>query len=279
MMSNIYTSPAEAVKVIEQRRQDPALMNRVTGYLGGLLPSDCLELKKPVAILPRYVARATGEDRIFAELAQLAGFEPYWASYKADRFTIRNPEKVETIRPPIRWQKGQRTRSWVVEPEKRQGGIGELETVYGWSSSKYHQNIREVVLARDGLSELVMNEFDMGGWYKFQARRFGYVQGNLAPYYYPAIMALTTAFCAMYEDFNGGPDANSGDLTAFRNSVVHPAFEKAERDLNLRPVIVRLPYIPGMNETDLSFLDTEQAEQFKKCGRVSLQSVTVGNNE
>lgn len=278
-MINIYTPPEAAVEILEERRQNPALRARVAEYLGDLLPCDCLELEKPVAILARYVPRATGEDRKFAEAAQEAGFEPYWASYEADRFTTRNPEKVETVRPPIRWQKGQKTRSWVVEPDKRYGGVGQMQTIYGCPSSEYQQNIREIVMLQDGIPELAVSKFDMADWYKSQAPRFGYEQGNLASYYYPAIMALATAFCALYEDFDGGPNASSGDLADFKSSVVYPAVAKVERDLGLGPVIVRLPFVAGMNETDLSFLDTEQADQFKKYGYLPPQSVTVEGSD
>jgi hypothetical protein len=275
-MKDIYTPQEAALEVIESRRQDPEVQARVAEYLGSLLPANCFEQERPVAILARYVPRATGEDRIFAERAEEAGFVPYWASYVADRFTTRNPEKVETIRPPIRWQKGQKTRSWIVEPEKRQGGIGELETTFGYASADYQQGIREIVLQRDGVAELADNTFDMGDWYKTQALRFGYTGGNLAPYYYPATMALATTFGALYEDFDGGPNAGNGDLAAFMGQVVYPAIDKVERELGLSPVIVRLTYQERMNETDLSFLDTDQAEQFKKFGSMSLLSGKVG---
>lgn len=274
-MKDIYTPADAALDTLQERRSSARIREKVAEYLGNILPDDILALGQPTAVLARYVPRATGEDIAFAEIAQEAGFRPYWASYKADRFTNRNPEKVETIRPPIWWQKGQRTRTWVVEPDKRSGGIGELQTVYGNSSSDFQRNMREAVFRQRGLTTLLDNCFDMGNWYKAQAPRFGYETGNLAPYYYVATMALATTFGALYEDFDGGPNANSGDLAAFRNNVVYPAIDKVERDLGLKPVIVRMPFMMGMNETDLSFLDDEQAALFKKVGTASIRSGTV----
>ncbi|HSX33584.1 MAG TPA: hypothetical protein VLF91_04580 [Candidatus Saccharimonadales bacterium] len=275
-MKDIYTPAGAALEIMQERRSQTSIKDEVARYLGGALPADCLDRKEPVAMLARYVARATEEDRVFAEAAQQAGFVPYWSTYWGDRFTTRNPEKVETIRPPIRWQKGQKTRSWVVEPAKRDGGIGELETLYRCSSSEYQQAIREIVFANDGSPELVANEFDMGDWYKAQAPRFGYASGNLAPYYYPATMALATAFCVLYEDFDGGPNASSGDLAAFRNQVVYPAFERVEQELGIKPLVVRLPFAERMNETDLSLLDQDQAEQFRTYGPRAVQFGKVG---
>jgi hypothetical protein len=274
-MKDIYTSPVAALKILEERRSSISIRERVAEYLGNILPNDSLELGQPAAILARYVPRATGEDLAFAEISQEAGFKPYWASYKADKFTTRNPEKVETIRPPIWWQKGQRTRAWVVEPDKRSGGIGELQTIYGNSSTEYQRNLREAVFAEKGMTTLIDNCFDMGDWYKSQAPRFGYETGNLAPFYYLATMALATTFGALYEDFDGGPNANSGDLALFRNNVVYPAIDRVKHDLGLKPIIVRMPFQRGMNETDLSFLDDGQAAQFKNVGFARLESVTV----
>lgn len=274
-MKSIYTSNEAAFEQLENRRQDPQVRLRVAEYLGNILPADCFENEQPVAFLARYVPRATGEDKLFTEIAQEAGFTPYWASYVADRFTTRNPEKVETVRPPIRWQKDQKTRAWVVEPEKRQGGVGELETAYGYSSLDFQKGIRQLVLNKCGLGKLSDNTFDMGDWYKTQAPRFGYTEGNLAPYYYPAMMALATTFGVLYEDFDGGPNANSGDLAAFRNKVVYPSIDKVEAELGLNPIIVQLPFKQGMNETDLSFLDKEEADQFKQCGSLAIQSTGV----
>lgn len=268
-MKKIYMSPEQALETITERKSNPEIRVRVARYLGDVLPDPCFEELAAPALLMRYVPRGTGEDRIFAETASLAGFTPVWASYVADRFTTRNPEKVETIRPPIRWAKGQRTRSWVVEPEERQGGVGELTTIYGNNSADYQKELRNIVFENDGCSDLIGNSFDMGSWYALQAKRFGYESGSLARYYYPASLALATTFYAMYEDFDGGPNAGNGDLAQFRQEVLYLAIEKVKNDLDLSPVIVQMPYQPGMNETDLSFLDKEDAENLKRYGTIS----------
>lgn len=274
-MKDIYTPAEAAADILQERKQDKALQERVSEYLGGILPEDFPTYFKAPAILARYVPRATGEDRMYAELADQAGFAPFWASYLADRFTTRNPEKVETVRPPIQWQKGQKTRSWVVEPEKRSGGVGQLETTFGYSSADYQKGIRDLVFAQDGIPEEASYSFDMAEWYKLQAPRFGYIEGNLAPYYYPAMMGLVSMFGVLFEDFDGGPNANNGDLAKFREAVVYPAIEKVEQELGLKPLIVRLPFQEGMNETDLTFLDKDEAEQFKRYGSLAVEPVIL----
>ena len=94
-MIDIYTPKEAAIEIIQERKQNLELKERVAAFLGKSLPDDCFDLQQPIGFLARYVPRATGEDRIFADEAQDAGLTPYWASYTGDRFTTRNPEKVE----------------------------------------------------------------------------------------------------------------------------------------------------------------------------------------
>lgn len=265
-MEDIYTPKEAALETIMERRNNPELREKVAQYLGERMPATCFLADTPPAFLARYVPRATDEDRLFADEAREAGFVPYWSSYLADRYTTRNPEKVQTIRPPIRWTKGQRTRQWVVTPEERNGGIGELNTVFGYTSAEYQQGVRELVLANDGDGELAGNVFDMTDWYRFQAPRFGWESGNLAAYYYPATMALASTFGVLYEDFDGGPNAGNGDLAGFMDRVVYPAIGKVTRDIGVAPVIVQLPYREGMNETGLEFLNNDTAATMRTMG-------------
>lgn len=276
-MNTIYTPKEAALEILSERRSDPDIRGRVMEYLGGSVPAACFLSDQPLAFLARYVPRATDEDRLFADEARSAGLIPYWASYVEDRYTVRNPEKVETIRPPIRWQKGQRTRQWVVEPENRAGSIGELETIYGYSSCDYQQGLRGLVFARDGNQDIQDNTFDMTSWYRDQAPRFGYEGGNLAAFYYPATMALATTMGVLYEDFDGGPNASNGDLAKFMRAVVRPAIDKVTSDLGLAPIIVRLPYIDKLNETGLEFLGADEGKAFRAIGSRAVLSAKIGS--
>lgn len=267
-MKDIYTPASMAADVLMERKQNQPLKERVGEYLGNIVPASCLGASEPIAFLARYVPRATNEDKLFAEAAQTDGFTPFWASYVSDRFTTRNPEKVATVRPIIQWGKNQRTKTWVVAPENRVGGVGELKTVFGATSTDYQREIRATVFRNDDQPTIADQTFDMGEWYKLQANRFGYQTGRLAPYYYQALMALTIANGVLYEDFDGGPNAGSGDLKAFREEIVYPAFDEAERAIGERPLIVQLPFRDNMEVTDMSFLDDEKAAQLKQFGRV-----------
>lgn len=274
-MKDIYTPKEAALETILERRGNPDLREKVSQYLGQRIPASCFLAETPPAFLARYVPRATDEDRIFADEAREAGFTPFWSSYLADKYTVRNAEKVQTIRPPIRWRKGQRTRQWIVTPEERSGGIGELNTTFGYTSTEYQQGIRELVFANNGNEDLIENTFDMTDWYRQQAPRFGWESGNLAEYYYPAMMALATTFGVWYEDFDGGPNAGNGDLAMFMEKVVTLAIARVTEDLGVNPVIVKLPYREGMNETGLEFLDEDTASIVRTIGSRAVLGDTI----
>lgn len=278
-MNDIYTPPQQAFDIIGERRMDTALLKKASEFLGGVLPADCFEVNgeglAPTAILARYVPRATGEDIIFADMARDVGFIPQWATYLADRYTIRNAEKVSTIRPIVRWPKGQRTKRWVVGQKDRVGGIGYMPTIFGCTSADYQQGIREIVFNENVSNDIVNNTFDLTEWYRLQSARFGYESGNLAPFYYPALMGLVAVYGVLYEDFDGGPSSSNGDLAMFMQQVVKPAIGMVEERLGVKPMIVRLPYQKGMNETNLAFLSPEEAQIVQQMGSKALLSARM----
>ncbi len=113
--------------------------------------------------------------------------------------------------------------------------------------------------------------------------RAGWREGDgLAPFYYPAMLALTARFAVLYEDFHGAPNAGSGDLGAFTTSVVEPAFAAVERVLGVPPLVVRLPPAAAMNETDLTFLPaaapTATHCQVQALAQGAVRARTVPNN-
>lgn len=267
-MKDIYTPRSAAAELLVDRKSDESLQARAARFLGGCLPSQCFDVEL-VAYLPRYVPSATLEDEVFAEEARLAGLSPYWASYNDDKYTNRNSEKVRTIRPPLLLPKGQRTRQWIVEPGKRAGGMGNLETVYGYTSTDYQKGLRQTVFNRMGDAGLVDNTFDMSEWYRMQANRFGYEGGNLAPYYYPATMALAATQGVMFDDFDTEL-GTFGDLAQFRNDVVYPAIDQVTEALGVAPIIVKLPYYKELDATCLEFLDQDEVGLLRTVGSVAL---------
>ncbi|HSX14377.1 MAG TPA: hypothetical protein VLE72_00500 [Candidatus Saccharimonadales bacterium] len=179
---------------------------------------------------------------VFAHSAASLNLWPYWPTYLAERFTSTNPEKVSCVRPRVHRPKLQASRSWLVKdhqqlPGQTLGGIRVGEV----SLPEVHDQARQLVLD----PEMSGNTFDVSTWNQAQAVRFGSNgSGRLAPHYYHAVMALYVCHGVLFEDFDGGPNAESG-LGSFVAEVVRPAFEAVSQTFGVKPLIVRLPYTAG----------------------------------
>jgi len=272
-MNKLYTPSEAAADIIGERANDVALNTRLMEYIGDELPDGFPDAGVPVAYTAPYVAGGTVWERDFAERARAAGFEPWIATYGADKYVDSNGTKVAALRPTLLLPKGQQTKQWVVAPADRQGSIGALPTIYEDidtpgrqdTVSDYQAGLRAIVFDEAGLDGAA-NIFDMSRWYVVQARRFGYEIGpNLAPAYYNAIMALIAVKAALYDQVY-----TDGKPTRFTVNVMSPAFDNAYKALGERPVIVEQKGLGNMNITDLRFLDTKEIEVLKTIGSRAL---------
>lgn len=267
-MNDIYTPLEDARQILGDRMRDQALVQRVTEYVGGILPDIFVDIDKPIGVLARYVPRGTSEDRLFTELAQEGSFRPYCFSYLADGYTVRNPEKVDIVRPPINWGRD-KTRRWIADVNDRRGPVGEITTQYGMTSAEFQRGLRQVVFDQAGYSNLVDNVFDLSEWYRLQADRLGGgEQRSIAELYYEPLMALYCVFGALFENFYEGPNTTTGDLALFTANILEPVIERNVKALGVKPVIVRLPAYETVSVTNLAFLSRDEREQLEGKGRL-----------
>lgn len=237
----MYTAADDVRNIIAKRRRDQGLFRAVAEFLDGP-PPDGWPLDCAIATLNRYLATARIEDVVFAHAAKSIGLRPYWPTYLAERFTSHNPEKVSCARPRIQRQKFQVTKQWLINDPAIVSNqpLGSL-LVGNTRLPDVHQAARRLVLDAD----IVDNIFDVSSWNRRQAIRFGALPGKpLAAYYYQPVMALYLYHGVLFEDFDGGPNENSG-LAEFVSSIVRPAFDAVTKQFGLRPLIVRLPFCPG----------------------------------
>jgi hypothetical protein len=270
-MENLYTPRQDAAEIIGERQQDSVLVTRVQEYLGGELPSTKLKLGQVSTYLARYIPDASRQSMVFAERAQVDGFgQILWAGYQGDKFKTANGEKTALAKMPMNLAKGQYRYGNIVEPELRNGGLGELPTKFGYSLAEYYQYLRKVVFAENGVDDLADSIFDMTEWYLAQARRFGWDGGSerLAPYYYRAIMALLTVYAALYDVDNSGTSQQRN--INFTNDVMYQSAAEVEKVLGARPVIVALEPRNDWNDTDLQFLSPDDQKVLVEQGSRAL---------
>lgn len=245
----MYSPPGAVIAELARRRRDKGLVKGIADYLDGPPPEGWPE-DRPIATLNRYVASAHFEDIVFAHMARSIVLRPYWPTYLAERFTLKNPEKVSYLRPRVHREKLHITKKWLIADHEARIGkeLGSIQ-VNGADLATVHAEARARVFDAD----LSTNQFDVSAWNKRQALRFGAndFSQRLAPHYYRAVMALYICHGVLFEDFDGGPNATAG-LDGFVRQVVRPAFDSVAKTFGLKPLIVRLPYIEG-------FLDFPQA--------------------
>jgi hypothetical protein len=276
-MSILYTPRENAAEIIGERQQDSALVTRVMEYLGGELPTNRLMVGRTSAYLARYLPDVSTESLVFANQSRTDGFEQIlWAGYGGDNYLSSSQQKAALVKPPFVLAKGQRRRPSIVTLENRDGAIGELATIYGETLMEYYQNLRQIVFARRGDSDLAGNTFDMTKWYRSQACRFGWTENDPKPsrYYYRAIMAMTTVFAALYKQnpYNN-PAARSSQR--FTDGVIMPAYREVASTLGVRPVIVAMDFQAALDDTDLTFLSDEQQKILIEQGSGSLKSAIM----
>lgn len=240
----LYTAPKDIQRELARRRKDSGLMQAVLDYVGGELPCGW-PLDRPIATLDRYIATARVEDIVFSHAARSLALKPYWPTYLDESYTTLNPEKVSCLRPRIQRGKLQFSNRWLVKNHQSMVGLPLREIrANGIILTQVHYKARLAVLDR----EVVGNIFDISLWLKQQAFRFGALpHQRLAPYYYNATMALNLCYGVLFEDFHSGPNEGSG-LGNFVCGVVEPAIKKVQQEFGLKPLIVRIPYVPGFLE-------------------------------
>jgi hypothetical protein len=238
----MYTDPQDLSAELARRRKDKGLADAVLEYFGGSLPVGWPE-GPPIATLNRYLATGRFEDIVFAHSAVSLGLRPYWPTYLAEKYTSVNAEKVSCLRPRVQRPKMQVSRQWLVQDPRSVEGLPLGEILVGRAClPAVHALARGQVLT----PEVVLNTFDVSHWNQEQAQRFGARPDadRLAPHYYHAVMAQYVCHGVLFEDFDGGPNANSG-LSRFVQEVVNPAITSVTSQFGLKPLIVRLPYIAG----------------------------------
>ena len=281
-----YTPLDETAETVKERQANEALQAKLVESLGNKLPQGPFEAwdQLPSAVLAEYVARPTGRDLMFAQDAIEAGLVPWWLTYKQDRFTTTNAKKVGMLRPPLAMPKGQDTRRWIVPEESRGGAIGDRPTIYASidTVSDYWRYLRMSVMPTVGLAAAVDNVLDISAWYRLQAFRSGAAdERSLASYYYPAIMGLYATRAALFLDFESYPE--------FKSSVAVPAFEAAATMLGADPVVVRWQPPKKLlaqdksreinyDQTDLTWLGSEDVRLFQQTGRVAFGGILSGKN-
>lgn len=236
-MSEIqYTSPVTARELIGNRRADTRLQNKLAKFVGGNLaggPFVDTDGNVP-AVFAEYLARPTVDNLDFLSTASDLGFEPWTITYRDDDFNTSNQKKASMARPKIALNDPgcKEIKPTILQNPQTSAQIGNLATKYGVNLGDFWEALRAYQLGKNPkLAAATKNVWDIGDWYKQQAKKRGWRNEyeSKASYYYPPLMGLYAVSAALFVDYSRFP--------TFR--YAEPAFEAARESLGVEPIIVR----------------------------------------
>lgn len=220
--TDVYWQLQEARQEVWQRWHDNSLRARVCRYVGEL--PHCFRLE-PRAVLFRNIASPHAEYCHFAEQASLAGVKPLAVEYLNDRFSTRNPDKINLAKLPIYLganKHGQPMVSYskVIDLKAADNRrFVEIDTLWGGNLVDFHHGL----LTRN-LPDLEV--FDISGWQHFS--------GNRAAEYYKYFLSLFVCNGILFENF-----VTNDQEQLFFDTVVAPAIAEIESVFGVAPLIVK----------------------------------------
>lgn len=221
--SGIYSSLPDARREVRRRWHDHELRRTVQEYLGDL--PTCF-LDEPRAVLFRNIASPHAEFCHFAAQARLAGVKPLGVEYLSDRFSTRNPDKINLAKLPIYLganKHGQPMVSYnkVIDLKAADNRkFADIDTLWGGTLVDFHHG-----LLQQNLPDLDI--FDISGWRHFE--------GKKASDYYKYFLSLFVCTGILFENFVTSPQEQ-----VFFDSIVAPSIAEVESIFGVSPLIVKV---------------------------------------
>jgi len=225
--AEIYTPVEQALDELRRRRQDHALVARVTAFLDGDIPEylkehDCF-------VLPRHIATPNNEALYVLGQARRFGVRAVFSQDPKDRFTSVNNLKRRLARPHVceETPNGRRYGKLdIVDVPQAEGlPIDEVRCRDGKRLLDFHNGLFDKIAGTDFL---VADDSD---WIDRNHR------GDRTSHY-QKFLALFVTHGVVFEDFETGNDPQ------FLQQFVRPALADMRRTLGVLPIIVR-PYPEG----------------------------------
>ena len=234
----VYTPLSEALRLIEERKKDKVLIDKVKDLLNNDIPN-CFESNLPCAVLGRHIATPNQESRMFIAIAKENNLHPVFFEYYDDKFTSNNKFKHSLGQLHIARNKDTLDaeenieRITIVDFNKHNGKkISEVKTIWGESLVEFHQKLFSA------------HGYNVDDFHVFNASEWFSKNGKVAINYYANLLLLFTCHGILFENFLTSNDDEGG----FTKNIVLPAIEKVINMVGVKPIIV--PLEPLDLETD-----------------------------
>ncbi len=224
----VYTPLSDALRLLEERRNDPELVAKVEKLFAGKIP-DILKSSN-CGVIARQLATPNHENRTFINIAKENNLKPVFFEYHEDKLTSNNNFKHSL---------GQ---LWISDGINKKGDdivekinivnfnenngkkISSVKTIWGESLIDFHKNLFEVYEIKG------IHFHDESEWYKEN-------KADSIDFVYLNFFLLFTCYGILFENFL----VSTGSEGNFTKNVVLPAIEKVQDLTGLKPLIVPIP--------------------------------------
>ncbi len=225
----VYTPLSEALKILEERRNDKELMKKVEDFLQGDVP-ECLKGDDNFAIHFRQIATPNFDSEFFLSLAVDNNLKPIFFEYFDDKFTSNNSFKhsLGQLRVHDGIDKNgdyKREKITIVDFAREDGNkLKDINTLWGESLINFHHNLFDLYPTQK--KDIMF--YDLSSWLKRH--------GSLALNYYKYFFSLLIKDGILFENYlTQGPE---GD---FSKKYVLPSIEFIWKEFGVKPLIVPIP--------------------------------------
>ncbi len=223
---DIYTPIEKVREILNSRRQDKFLLEKVSIFLKGRIPITLVN--EPKAVLPRAIVSPDNEHIYFLELAKKIDLKPSSWEYLKDKFFTINEDKL--CLGKMSFAMGNIEDSQVVNKKilnfKEAEGkpFTEIKTLWGENLIDFHHRI----LDKSGYG---IELFDGSDWY----RSFG----DRSSDYYVYYLAVFLCYGVLFENFICDNKQHPAE-DKFTKNVLFPALKQIEAIFGMKPLIVKL---------------------------------------
>ena len=225
LSQKFFTQKEEAIKEIKRRRQDNELLKKVSNFLDGDIP-DHFNKEKPILYLSRHLATPNYEALRFIEVCKLGGLplvigQDLKGTFVGNNELKRGLAKLAVTRGLSHTLNEIIEYFTIVDFSTEQGKpLSEVKTKAGTPIAKLHEKLLREIYPNS--VEIV----DESEWIDRNSR-------NDIVKQYEKMLALMTVHGVMFESY---PETELD----FVKSVLQPSFEKIEKEIGVRPLIVEL---------------------------------------
>lgn len=228
----IYTTPAEAVRILNERRQDSrAVEEKIKKSVPGYRRPECVPSDKPVLLLLQHLGTPNYECHRFLTAADSLDLVPILAEYSEDKFHSANSVKRGLVN--LNFYCGKKEGSPVIKKNLCEKNLSKFDGTplskitleNGLPIRSFHRQLMEAAYKdRFNPNQIV----DFSDWYRSQ--------GGRASAYYKSLMALFIKDAILIEDFL----FEDPQERKFVEDVVLKNFREIASETGMKPLLISM---------------------------------------